>query len=52
MRDTELLMLDKQGFEQLNQQHPDTAIKLLMRLGRELSDRLRWSDRELRRLAE
>lgn len=48
---TELLILNQAGFENLKQQSPDTAIILLQRLGRELSDRLRWSDKELRRLA-
>ena len=49
---TELLMLNQKAFQQLRKQSPETAIKLLMRLGRELSDRLRWSDKELRRLAD
>ncbi|MCW8955938.1 MAG: SulP family inorganic anion transporter [Gammaproteobacteria bacterium] len=52
MSDTELVMLSRKGFQQLREQYPETAVKLLMRLGRELSDRLRWSDGELRRLAE
>ena len=52
MSDTELVMLTRKGFQQLREQYPETAVKLLMRLGRELSDRLRWSDAELRRLAE
>lgn len=50
--DTELVMLTRKGFQQLREQYPETAVKLLMRLGRELSDRLRWADGELRRLAE
>lgn len=49
---TELLMLDRDGFKQLKKQNPKAAIKLLSRLGRELSDRLRWSDTELRRLLD
>jgi sulfate permease, SulP family len=52
MHNTELLILSRDSFQQLRSQHPKTAIKLLMRLGREMSDRLRWSDSELRRLAE
>ena len=52
MHNTELLILSRDSFQQLRSQHPKTAIKLLMRLGREMSDRLRWSDAELRRLAE
>ncbi|MCW9014155.1 MAG: SulP family inorganic anion transporter [Gammaproteobacteria bacterium] len=50
--DAKLLMLDSDGFQLLKQQNPDAAIKLVMRLGRELSDRLRWSDTEMRRLSE
>lgn len=50
MRDTELLMLDNDGFNLLKKQNPEAAIKLIMRLSRELSDRLRRSDTELRRL--
>jgi len=49
---TELLMLSQKAFQQLREQSPETAIKLLIRLGRELSQRLRWSDKELRRLAD
>jgi len=52
MRDTQLLMLDNDGFDQLKKQNPQAAIKLIMRLGRELSERLRWSDTELRRLLD
>lgn len=52
MHNTELLILSRDSFQQLRSQHPKTAIKLLMRLGREMSDRLRWSDSELRRLTE
>lgn len=49
---TELMMLNRKGFQQLREQYPETAVKLVMRLGRELSDRMRWADSELRRLAE
>ena len=52
MRNTELLKLSREGFQLLREKYPEAAIKLIMRLGRELSDRLRWSDNELRRLAE
>jgi len=52
MRDTQLLILDNDGFNQLKKQNPEAAIKLIMRLGRELSERLRWSDTELRRLLD
>lgn len=52
IQNSELLMLDSDGFQQLKKQHPQTAIKLVLRLGRELSDRLRWSDTELRRLSD
>ena len=50
--DSELLMLDESAFEKLKQQNPQAAIKLISRLGRELSDRLRWADTELRRLSD
>ena len=52
IKDSELLMLSDQGFQQLRQANPHAAIKLLMRLSRELSERLRWSDSELRRLSD
>ena len=52
MHNTELLILTRDSFQQLRSQQPKTAIKLLMRLGREMSDRLRWSDSELRRMTE
>ena len=52
IKDTELLMLDEYGFETLKTKNPQAAIKLVMGLGRELSDRLRWSDTELRRLSD
>ncbi|MCW9046488.1 MAG: SulP family inorganic anion transporter [Gammaproteobacteria bacterium] len=50
--DTELLMLDGNAFEQLKTQNPQAAIKLVLRLATELSDRLRWTDTELRRLSD
>ncbi|MCW8933756.1 MAG: SulP family inorganic anion transporter [Gammaproteobacteria bacterium] len=50
--DTELLMLDENGFEQLKTHNPQAAIMLVLRLGRELSERLRWTDTELRRLSD
>lgn len=50
--DAELLMLNQEAFQHLREQSPETAIKLLIRLGNELSERLRWSDKELHRLAE
>lgn len=49
--DSELLKLDRQGFVNLCNDHPDVAITLLMRLGEELGTRLRRADEELRRLA-
>jgi sulfate permease, SulP family len=49
--DSELLKLDLHAFAKLREQHPDVAIKLLMRLGQELGRRLRHADDELRRLA-
>ncbi len=52
INDTELLMLNQEAFQQLQEQSPEIAITLLIRLGNELGDRLRWSDKELRRLAE
>lgn len=50
--DTELLMLNAESFQKLREHHPDAAIKLVMRLSRVLSERLRWADSELRRLAD
>ncbi|RDH82371.1 MAG: hypothetical protein DIZ80_08735 [endosymbiont of Galathealinum brachiosum] len=52
IKDTELLMLDGKAFGKLKEQNPQAAIELILRLGRELSDRLRWSDTELRRLSD
>ena len=51
IKTTELMILSRDDFQQLRAQYPEAAIKLLMRLGRELSDRLRRADTELRRLA-
>ncbi|MDH5764912.1 MAG: SulP family inorganic anion transporter [Gammaproteobacteria bacterium] len=51
IKSADLMVLSRDDFEQLRAQFPDTAIKLLIRLGRELSDRLRWADTELRRLS-
>ena len=51
IKDTELMILGRDDFQQLRAQFPEAAIKLLMRLSRELSDRLRWADTELRRLS-
>ena len=50
--DSELLMLDENAFKKLKEQNPQAAIKLVSRVGRELSDRLRWADTELRRLSD
>lgn len=52
IKQSELLMMDGKGFRKLQETHPQAAIKLIMRLSRELSDRLRWSDSELRRLSD
>ncbi len=52
IKDTELLMLDGNAFEKLKEQNPQAAIELILRLGKELSERLRWSDTELRRLSD
>ncbi len=49
---TELYVLSQEAFQQLIEQSPETAIKLLMRLGRDLGERLRWTDKELRRMAD
>jgi len=51
IKTTELMILSRDNFQQLRAQYPETAVKLVMRLGRELSDRLRWADTELRRLS-
>lgn len=49
--DSELLLLDRQGFVDLCNDYPHVAITLLLRLGQELGGRLRCADNELRRLA-
>lgn len=52
MEDTCLLVLQRQDFLKIRETSPHVAIELLMRISTELSDRLRHSDEELRRLAE
>ena len=52
MQDTCVLKLQRRDFLKIREKHPHVAIELLMRLSTELSDRLRHSDEELRRLAE
>lgn len=49
--DAEVAVLNREGFTQLNQQRPEAGTKLLLALGRNLGNHLRWSNEELRRLA-
>jgi SulP family sulfate permease len=48
----EVLVLDRAGFERLQQQHPDAAVGLLLSLSKIISERLRWADGEVQRLAQ
>ncbi len=49
---TELMMLPREAFQALVQGEPSVAHALLANLARIQAERLRWSARELRRLAE
>jgi SulP family sulfate permease len=49
---TELRVLNRADFNRLRETHPDTAIQLLLALGRLQSQTLRWSAREIQRLIQ
>lgn len=51
-RDCELLVLSRERFTVLAAHHPDVAVDLLFALGHQQAEYLRWSAREIRRLAE
>jgi len=50
--ETELYVLNKASFEQLQQHSPAAAISILTALGEALSEHLRWADTELQRVIE
>lgn len=52
MAKCELLVLDRSGFGQLADAHPHTAVRLLTAIARSQGNYLRWSARELHRLAQ
>ncbi len=52
VRDASLLELDRVSLERLVGSHPAAAVALLETLGRSLGEDLRWSARELHRLAQ
>ena len=52
LHDTHLLVLDHDGFEQLVNESPDVAVKLLLALGKPLVLHQRWSAQEIQRLSE
>ena len=51
-RPTELRVLKRADFQQLQEAHPEAALALLLALGRLQSQALRWSAREIQRLIE
>ncbi len=50
--DTELYVLDKKGFEKLQQNSPSATISILTELSQALSEHLRWADAELQRVID
>jgi len=51
-QETELLVLDKEGFQKLQNSSPSAAISILTALGQALSEHLRWADIELQRMID
>jgi len=49
---SEVMMLDRPGFDLLVHKHPDTAIALLMALGASQAHSLRWSAEKIFRLSQ
>jgi len=47
-----LLVLDREGMKQLYEQSPATVMSLLKAIGRKLSNNLRWSAKEIKRLSQ
>ena len=52
VRNSELLVLNRADFNQLQLTCPDAAIALLLALGRQQSSALRWSAKEIQRLIQ
>lgn len=52
VKPSELLVLNRDDFNQLRNTHPDAAIALLLALGQQQSRALRWSAREIQRLIQ
>lgn len=52
VKPSELLALNRADFNRLRDIHPDTAIALLLALGRQQSRALRWSAKEIQRLIQ
>lgn len=51
-QDSELLVLDQNGFDRLQERNSAAAVALLRAIGRYQSRALRWSSREIHRLAQ
>lgn len=52
MHKTEVLSLTRQGMKELYLTHPDVALAVFSALGRLLSNNIRWSAREIKRLSQ
>jgi sulfate permease, SulP family len=52
VKPAELLVLDRTGLERLRRESPETAVALLVALGRMQGDHLRAADQEIQRLAQ
>lgn len=48
----ELLVFDRDSLRQLEEQHPDVAVALLLALGKVQGQHLRYSDEEIQRMAQ
>jgi SulP family sulfate permease len=49
---SELLSLTRQGMKELYANHPEVALAVFSSLGRLMSDNIRWSAREIKRLSQ
>ena len=49
---SELLSLDRQAMKELYQTNPEVALSVFSALGRLLSNNIRWSAREIKRLSQ
>ena len=52
IEESSLVVLNQQGLRELQKNHPEIAVTILVQLGQVLSDHLRWADIELRRLID